>query len=796
MENRPKGRQKHVSGDSKGVHRRGEGLGTGPVGSGSHQSVGGSQGSKGRGSGSGGRSSGGGTRSGGGFNPLTLIIALVVIVFGGGNFLLGGSGSSSSDSASSSGSSSWPSGYYQSSSSNTGWNLTSNKGKLDETVADGSRAKYTSIKGSGKDTITIMVYMCGTDLESKSGMATSDLTEMANATLSDNINLIVYTGGCSKWNNNIVSNKVNQIYQVKKGGLTTLKKDAGSGAMTDPSTLASFIQYCNKNFPADRNELILWDHGGGSVSGYGYDEKNASSGSMSLSGIRTALKKGGVTFDFVGFDACLMATVENALMLNDYADYLIASEETEPGIGWYYTDWLTALSKNTSMSTLEIGQNIIDSFIEQCNSKCRGQATTLSIVDLAETACTVSSKLNSFASATSELIENNQYKQVSDARYQAREFAQSSQIDQIDLAHFAKNLNTTEGDELAQAVLGAVKYNNTSSAMTNAYGLSIYFPYRKTSKVDTAVKTYQAIGMDDEYSRCIQSFAKMEVSGQAVSGGSSSPYQSLSGNSTSYSMDSDAMMQVLSSLMGGNLSGLSQSLLGLDSSNISFLTGKSLDDSVVSDYVTETQLPVEDLVWTEENGHNVMKLSEEEWSMIHDLTLNMFYDDGEGYVDLGLDNVFDFDEDGNLIGETDKTWLAINGQPVAYYYDKTMEDGDESTITGYVPAYLNGGRVKLIIVFDKDNPDGYIAGASTDYQNAETETVAKNLMELEEGDQLDFVCDYYSYDGEYQDSYYLGETMTVTDEMTISNVSVGDGEVICSYYLTDIYNQTYWTPSF
>ena len=61
-----------------------------------------------------------------------------------------------------------------------------------------------------------------------------------------------------------------------------------------------------------------------------------------------ALTKAGVAFDFIGFDACLMATAENALMLTKHADYLIASEETEPGVGWYYTNWLTSLGKDPS----------------------------------------------------------------------------------------------------------------------------------------------------------------------------------------------------------------------------------------------------------------------------------------------------------------------------------------------------------------------------------------------------------------------------------------------------------------
>lgn len=234
----------------------------------------------------------------------------------------------------------------------TGWELGSNTGRLNTSVDSQAREKRTQILGKGKDEVTIMVYMCGTDLESRSGMATSDLQEMLAADLGDKVNLIVFTGGCTKWKNNVVSSSVNQIYQITDGKMKVLKKDAGKASMTDPNTLVDFIKYCDTNFPANRNQLIFWDHGGGSISGYGYDEKNRVSGSMDLAEINQALKKAGVTFDFIGFDACLMATLETALMLSPYADYLIASEETEPGVGWYYTDWLTALGKNTSMSTL------------------------------------------------------------------------------------------------------------------------------------------------------------------------------------------------------------------------------------------------------------------------------------------------------------------------------------------------------------------------------------------------------------------------------------------------------------
>ena len=372
-ENRPRGRQQHIVGQGKGVYKRGDGLGTGPVGSGGRPTGG---------------SGGGGSRGGKKKSPLTTIILLAVLLLGGGGAglggLLGGGSTPSGNSGSvtqeivqqlaptpSAGSlGSLLTGSFGGVS--TGWTAGNNVGRLNTSVAPGAREKYTNILGGGKDTVTIMVYLCGTDLESKYKMGTADLSEMAAATLSDKVNIIVYTGGCKQWQNNVVSSSVNQIYKVESGGLKLLEKNVGTAAMTEPANLTSFIDYCTKNYPANRMDLIFWDHGGGSLSGYGYDEKNKNAGSMSLSGINKALADANTKFDFIGFDACLMATLENALMLSNYADYLIASEETEPGVGWYYTNWLTELSKNTSMPTIEIGKNIVDDFVSVCAQKCRG----------------------------------------------------------------------------------------------------------------------------------------------------------------------------------------------------------------------------------------------------------------------------------------------------------------------------------------------------------------------------------------------------------------------------------------
>ena len=75
----------------------------------------------------------------------------------------------------------------------------------------------------------------------------------------------------------------------------------------------------------------------------------------------------------------------------------------------------------------------------------------------------------------------------------------------------------------------------------------------------------------------------------------------------------------------------------------------------------------------------------------------------------------------------------------------------------------------------------------------ETDTVARGLIELVPGDKLEFLCDFYSYDGEFKDSYLLGEPMTVTENMEISNTYLGDGGAVALYRFTDLYNQHYWT---
>lgn len=768
----------------------------------------GGSGSSGNGSHSSGSSSGG-KKSGLSLKKLLLIIGVVLLII----FLLktcsGGMGGDMSDFSSDS-----YNDYTGFSDSSINFGTTSDDAdtsysKPDMTVSSLAREKrYVPGKN---DTVTVMVYLCGTDLESGYGMATSDLQEMMKAELSDKINLIVETGGCKKWKNNVVSSSKNQIYKVETGGLRPLEKDYGTAAMTDPNNLTKFIDYCETNFPAERNILIFWDHGGGSLSGYGYDEKNPSSSSMTLSKINTALKNANCTFDFIGFDACLMATLETALVCDGYADYLLASEETEPGTGWYYTNWLTKLSKNPSVSTVELSKTIIDDFVAASCSASPSSKVTLSLTDLAELEGTVPEPFRDFSVSTTALLKSDDYKQVSDARAGVRQFSQKSKINQVDLADLAERIGTDEAKALSEALQSCVKYNRTT--ISRCYGLSIYFPYETTKSVKSAISSYNDLGIDSEYSKCIQSFASLEYGGQIAASASQTESTGgdflgtlISGFGGSGNGSSTSPLDIL--LGGGSSS--SSGGFGLDAGSlISLLGGFSgrsmpaeydwVDTELIADHaeeIAEAYLDPTHIVPTQSEGKTVLHLTEDEWALIQTVELNVFVRDGDGYIDLGYDNTFDWYGD-DLLLEYDGTWLTLNGNLCAYYLvsDTQQEDGTWTTI-GRIPALLNGQAVNLQVIFNDKYPQGIVTGAYPLYEDNRTEAQAKGDIPVRPGDTVELLCDYYSLDGDYDASYTLGTKFTVpASGLTLQNLTVDAESVSVTYRLTDIYGNHFWVAA-
>ena len=687
-----------------------------------------------------------------------------------------------------------------------------NLSDVSTSVASGARDKFTKLLGNGNDQVTVMIYMCGTDLESSYGMATSDINEMLYAAHSDKVNIIVETGGTKRWQNSVMSNKTNQRWLISDRAVAALDKNVGKKAMTDPNTLTDFIQWGAKNYPANRYFLILWDHGGGSLSGYAYDELYPN-GTMTVDEIASALKNGGIKFDAVGFDACLMANMETAIAVEPYADYLIASEETEPGTGWYYTDWLSNLAKNTSIPTTALGKEIVDDFISASYQSSSRDKTSLSLIDLAEFSGTVPAIFSEFSKQIITDIKGDNYQTVANARSNTKEFAASTRIDQIDLIHFCKNLGTTSASTLADSVQSCVKYNRCNN-MNNAYGLSIYFPYYSPRNVSGAVQVYENLGMDRNYTDAVRSFATLSASGQIATGsGSNSLFDILGGGnsySESYSYDPSDILQLL---LGGSSSSGSSSSYGNNyygGSNYygsgysgggyslyDMLGGSSgVDDSsldLFSMLIGRKHLDPGHLVLSKNSyDQNVLSLDQSDWDLIQKINLNVWVDDGSGYIDLGVDDVYEFDEDGSLIVDYSGTWLGISGQIVSYYSTGGEKISDEEwTYTGYVPVMYNGERADILIEFNPDNPDGEILGVQKVYDDG---MKAKGYIPIQTGDKIDFLCDYYDYNGNYKDTYYLGEELIVDGALITETIGLEDTSAIYGYRLTDIYNSNTWTP--
>lgn len=191
-------------------------------------------------------------------------------------------------------------------------------------------------ENTDNDNFTLLIYMCGSSLESKNGSASDDLSELLSAKIPDNVNVVVETGGSLMWKKYGISSDKLQRYKVSDNKLVLLD-ESKLCCMGDSSTLKDFIDWGTKEFPSKKTALILWDHGGGFLKGICKDEIYNNDW-LTVQEFDEALSESDFkkNFEFIGFDCCLMANYETALTVSKYADYMIASEENEPVGGWDY----------------------------------------------------------------------------------------------------------------------------------------------------------------------------------------------------------------------------------------------------------------------------------------------------------------------------------------------------------------------------------------------------------------------------------------------------------------------------
>ena len=110
--------------------------------------------------------------------------------------------------------------------------------------------------GDPDTTWTVMMYLCGTDLESQYGFASINLSEICEAGLNDNVNFVIETGGAGAWHTGGISDRELSCFHVKNGEML-LDETCPSSSMGDADTLKDFIKWGASEYPADRYMLIL-----------------------------------------------------------------------------------------------------------------------------------------------------------------------------------------------------------------------------------------------------------------------------------------------------------------------------------------------------------------------------------------------------------------------------------------------------------------------------------------------------------------------------------------------------------
>lgn len=354
---------------------------------------------------------------------------------------------------------------------------------------------------------TVMLYLCGSDLEEDSGDASRTLDELLQADIPDSINVLVKTGGARTWKNASVDANKNQTFVVRDHQLKLLSSEV-KRSMGDEKTLSSFMETALDYAPAEHVALILWNHGAGPQQGVCFDDPTQPI-YLSLdelnSAVSAAATKRGQHIDVIGIDACLMASVEVAAAFEGSADYLVSSQELEPSSSWDYTKLIGSVATHHN-DVRALVDELCLTYQQKYEHSSLKDNVSLSAIDITRIP-RVGAALNALAD---EVTAGGlaALTDVAEAARRATSFggdsAEEGSSNLIDLVDFAERLSPAfkARDELKAAVEDAVVSSLQVSPVVNAHGLSVYFPsgeapqldrYVRISSINAQLGTYQQL---------------------------------------------------------------------------------------------------------------------------------------------------------------------------------------------------------------------------------------------------------------------------------------------------------------
>ena len=347
---------------------------------------------------------------------------------------------------------------------------------------------------------TLFVYMVGSDLESKyeSQAATHDIQEMlASGFNNPDVNLVVYTGGANAWWNGLPADENCFLVYDPNGNNFSVYADQNKN-MVQQDALTNALTTMQDKFPAEDYEVIFWDHGGGPLQGYGKDERYEPEkklfNMLTLDEIGHAFDASGLGkkgLKWIGFDACLMGSMEITQAMAPYTDTLIASPELEPGSGWDYR-FLSNYSPDAKPA--DFTKAIIDAYAESIleNRSPRSNVRySLIAYDLSGQDRLVQAVDALFGKINADVKKNpSALNSVLQAQMETWMYGYQSGMEMLDLAHFVNQLSgtyDTEKKAVFDALNAMVIKGRTN--LENTGGMAMYLPIEEQ-------KVYALIGAD------------------------------------------------------------------------------------------------------------------------------------------------------------------------------------------------------------------------------------------------------------------------------------------------------------
>ena len=614
------------------------------------------------------------------------------------------------------------------------------------------------------ETTTVLVYMCGTDLQED---ACEDLIEMAEADPSDDINIVVLAGGAKEWSLDLLKGNTRNLLSFQSEDDEV--EDWGRKSMGSPESLKEFLEYGLKEFPADRMIVILWNHGAGSEGGVCFDETANDDGLtvVELNKVLGSLNVPDWHIDIFGCDACMMGTYEMAAMLSHYdIDYYVASEELEPGTGWYYTGWLQDLKNDPSISDEDLCGSIIENYMEAGLANTPDDYLTLSAVKLSEVGA-LEKSMEKFADVMSGELEGGNLSAVRRGRSRMYTFGSfdDGSWDMVDLGAVLdaySQFDSATATEAKRCLSKAVILSKQTDNLDTVCGMSILLPQDTTESWDEYEAGFALTDVIPNWVSFVSKYVD-QLTGGSYSCSATGTCQFGSG----YEWEEEEYFVPFSWYDGCLFWDDEEECYG----NEIEIEAYSLADDDEGFTVQLSQEDLANLDYVE--GMLMMDLSENENEIC--------------YVDFGTmqNNLIDW-KTGTVVSLYDGTWPVFGGQPVPLYDQSVNENSRRSLI----PVQLNGEYTYLVVVFPADSNEGRIIGANAGYDA--NGLPIRNVTKLQPGDKIKPVYTmYYEEEGkeDLQESEYLGEEITWQDGMTVTYEDLSDeDDPVQMMFCFDIYD--------